>query len=259
MALLIEFLLRLSFGLAAAMASVSPRRVSSGYFRNHLYVVLGLSSLATLLSRVAAPAAFAWAIAAAALSYVGSVAWLYEKRMLGVASLVILATTALGGALSITDVHTGIVDNEEIPFTIATLASLLRIVQAVTSGVLLGCTMAAMLLGHWYLNAPGMELTPLRKMLVAMAVAVIAQAVVCGVGLNLEHALRPLSTQDLLFLTLRWSFGLVGVLVLIWLAWQTLAIPNTQSATGILYVAVMGVFVGETMSLLLSAESLYPV
>jgi hypothetical protein len=88
---------------------------------------------------------------------------------------------------------------------------------------------------------------------------VAAHACVCGLGLALELGVRDFSTQDWLFLILRWSFGLLGVMVLIWLTWETLAVPNTQSATGILYVAVMGVFVGETMSLLLSAESLFPV
>jgi hypothetical protein len=266
MALLTQFLLRLTFGMAAAMATVSPRQVTSGYFRNHLYVILGLSSLATMLSRAAAPTAFGWALATAALSYVGSVAWLYEKRTFGVVMLALVASTALVGAFVITKVPVdvasgpiGFANGEGVPKMVGTLALVLRVVQTVTSGALIGFTMAAMLLGHWYLNSPGMELQPLRKLLIAMAIAVAAQAVVCGIGLNLENSLRSLSTQDWLFLTLRWSFGLVGVIILIWLTWQTLAIPNTQSATGILYVAVMGVFVGETMSLLLSAESVYPV
>ena len=55
MQLLTEFLLRLAFGLAAGMSLVSPRQVTSGYFRNHLYVTLGLAALAALLSRAAAP------------------------------------------------------------------------------------------------------------------------------------------------------------------------------------------------------------
>jgi hypothetical protein len=258
MSLLVQFLLRLSFGLAAAMATVSPRKVSSGYFRNHLYVVLGLSSLAALLSGGAARAALAWAVATAVLSYVGSIAWLYEKRKSGVVLLALVAGVALIGSLEIVP----------IPVTVApgaattgpSLSELaLRYLHPITSGLLLGFTMAAMLLGHWYLNAPGMQLAPLRKLLIAIAVAVVAQAVVCGLGLFLELGIRDLSTPDWLFLTLRWSFGLIGVLILVGLAWQTLAIPNTQSATGILYVAVMGVFVGETMSLLLSAESVYPV
>jgi hypothetical protein len=66
-------------------------------------------------------------------------------------------------------------------------------------------------------------------------------------------------THFWMLLALRWLFGLAGVVILIWMAWQTLKIPNTQSATGILYVAVIGTFVGETMSLLLSAESVYPL
>ena len=45
------------------------------------------------------------------------------------------------------------------------------------------------------------------------------------------------------------------MLGLLWMAWRTLEIPNTQSATGILYVAVIGVFIGELTGLLLSAES----
>ena len=48
MVLFAQFLLRLAFGLAACMATVSPRLVSSGYFRNHLYVTLGLAAMAAL-------------------------------------------------------------------------------------------------------------------------------------------------------------------------------------------------------------------
>jgi hypothetical protein len=48
-------------------------------------------------------------------------------------------------------------------------------------------------------------------------------------------------------------------LVLTWLTWQTLKIPNTQSATGILYAAVVLAFIGELTSQLLSAEARYPL
>ena len=43
------------------------------------------------------------------------------------------------------------------------------------------------------------------------------------------------------------------------MAQKTLKIPNTQSATGILYVAVLGAFLGELTSQLLSVGTLYPV
>jgi hypothetical protein len=79
-----------------------------------------------------------------------------------------------------------------------------------------------------------------------------------GLALELHYAasLRP---SWWLFVALRWAFGLLGVAVLTWMAWQTIKIPNTQSATGILYVAVIGTFVGETMALLLSVESHFPL
>ena len=47
---LTQFLFRLSFGLCLSMALVSPRQVTCGYFRNNLYVVLGLCVLATLIA-----------------------------------------------------------------------------------------------------------------------------------------------------------------------------------------------------------------
>ena len=52
MAILVQFLLRLSFGLAVGMALTSPRSVSSGYYRNHLYVTLGMATLAALLAEI---------------------------------------------------------------------------------------------------------------------------------------------------------------------------------------------------------------
>jgi hypothetical protein len=256
MALLAQFLLRLSFGMAAAMVTVSSRQVTSGYFRNHLYVILGFTALASLLTRSAAPAAFSWALAAAVASYIGSVLWLYERRILGAFALALVAALSWRGAANSLDLSTAILTSGAVPDW---QWIYLRLANTITSAALLGFTMAAMLLGHWYLNAPGMQLATLRKLLVAMATAVAAHSVVCGLGLALELGVRSFSTQDWLFLILRWSFGLLGVMILIGLTWKTLDVPNTQSATGILYVAVMGVFVGETMSLLLSAESLFPI
>lgn len=276
MALLTLFLLRSCFGLALGMLLVSSRQVTSGYFRNNLYVVLGLAALAVLLSRSAVPEAYWYAMAAAALSYSGAVAWLYERPGLGKAALAIVGFAAFAGSLAVCEsrrdaaVPTDTPSQEAAPEGAATdsaswgtagrYAPPLRIVGNATSGLLIGLTLAAMLLGHWYLNSPTMQLAPLGRLIMAMAVAVLVQAVVSALGLWGELAVPPSpGARWLLFLTLRWAFGIVGVAGLLWMAWQTLKIPNTQSATGILYVALVGVFVGETMSLLLSAESVYPV
>src|SRR5262245_33084974 len=127
-------------------------------------------------------------------------------------------------------------------------------------GQLLGTTIAAMFLGHWYLNTPTMEIGPLQRLLRLVAEAVVVRAAVCGAGLaTLSFHGAELSTAQCLMIALRWAAGIIGVAVLTWMAWQTLKIRNTQSATGILYVAVITVFIGELTSLLLSGETAFPV
>jgi len=266
------------------MAMTSPKLVTSGYFRNHLYVTLGLSSLAALLSLSAAPEALAYAVVAAVGSYLGAVYWLFEKPAPGKLMLVIVAVSAWSGASNQSDhpIHSLDRNSSDVPYSDAApheaaLAhssatvkklpyglrrsqGLLSEASIISSGLLLGITMAAMLLGHWYLNTPTMDLVPLRRLLLAMGVAVGLQTVLSSLGLWCEIAwTEQVSLQWMLFIALRWTVGLIGVAAMTWMAWQTLKVPNTQSATGILYVAVIGTFVGETMALLLSSESLFPL
>lgn len=249
MEILSQFLLRLAFGLGFAMAITSSMQVSSGFFRNHLYVTLGLTTLATLLLVQVSITAAGFAFLGALFSFIGSACWLYEAKRAGLVLLWTVAWCSLFAAMI------GLMNARE-----SWILDGFHAVSLVTSGLVLGITFAAMLLGHWYLNAPGMELAPLRRLLTAAAIALVVQAFVVGIGFAAERSrLSDMSTQWLLFVLLRWSFGLCGVLVLLWMAWQTLKIPNTQSATGILYVAVIGVFVGELTGLLLSAESMYPL
>jgi len=253
MLLLVQFLFRTSFGLTAAMASVSPRQVTSGYYRNHLYVVLGMNFLG-LLAALSDPERFhvTPAAVAAALTYVGAVVWLYEGRQVGRVLLAAVAIVSLVGAWLATPGLLGGSVNGLSP-----AALLLKWADAPSAGLLLGTTLAAMFLGHWYLNTPTMELTPLRRLLALMMGAIVLRAIVCGVGLALQYSTG--TPPQAAFLALRWLAGLIGVAGLAAMAWATLKIPNTQSATGILYVAVVGVFIGELTSQLLSANLLFPV
>jgi hypothetical protein len=248
MQLLAQFLLRLAFGLAFGMAITSPRQVSSGYFRNHLYVTLGLCTLAALALAQVSRIGMLLSIVAAALSYLGSACWLYESPRMGRAALWLVAASGLAAAL---------IGQSATESPASGGATALRRSAVATSGLVLGTTTAAMLLGHWYLNAPGMDLSPLRRLLAAAALAVVLQALVSTIGLVAQW--NSGQTVPLHWVLLRWSFGLAGVFALVVMAWQTLKIPNTQSATGILYVAVIGAFVGELASSLLSARSAFPL
>lgn len=259
--ILVEFLFRLTFGVATAMAITPSRWVTSGFFRVHLWVLLGVQTLAALAlsSATSSSPELAWihrwqlyfAISAAVVSYVGAVIWMYEARLPGKLAIWIVAACALAGCT--------------LP-VLATTAKpvLFQLADRVTGGLLLGLVTTAMLLGHWYLNTPTMRLEPLQRLIVLLGIVVGLRMAVASGGAWLEAsshlAMTSISpTTWGLFLSLRWLAGLIGVVALAWLAWLTLRIPNTQSATGILYAGVILAFIGELTSQLLSAEALYPI
>ena len=138
-------------------------------------------------------------------------------------------------------------------------AQALAAADVVTGGLLLGVTMAAMLLGHWYLNTPTMKMLPLQRLVILMGIAVALRALVSGSGLAMEINHDMLSTTTWVFVAMRWLSGIFGTGLLVAMTWQTLKIPNTQSATGILYVGVICTFLGELTSQLLSVGSGYPL
>jgi hypothetical protein len=247
---LIQFLLRTSFGLALAMALVPPRLVTSGYYRVHSYVVMGMCTLAALVALASPQLPMGIPLTAAVLAYVSSAVWLYERPRPGIVLLWCTAAVSLWGAWTAT----------ALPAVASSPAGLLTLLDPVTGGLVLGSTLAAMFLGHWYLNTPTMELAPLRRLLLMMMASVALRALVAGTALALTLAAdQPLAFDFGLMVALRWLAGIAGVMTLAWMSWQTLKIPNTQSATGILYVAVIGAFVGELTSQLLSSESVFPV
>jgi hypothetical protein len=248
MEILSQFLLRLAFGLAVGMGVLPSKQVTGGFFRNHLYVTLGLSTLAALVLAKIGSDGTALAVAAAVLSFCGAASWLYEARLPGKVMIWLVAFVGYAAAVvAAADAH-----------PMGTRID--REVAIATSGLVLGLVFTAMLLGHWYLNAPGMSLEPLQNLLVYAAVVVIVQGLISADGIrSVLSNQEELSSSWFLFVGLRWSFGILAVLALLWMAWRTLKIPNTQSATGILYVAVICVFAGELTAALLSSESMFPL
>ena len=240
--------MRLAFGLALAMLLTSPVKVTAGFFRNHLYVVLGLAFLAFLV--VFGSVAGGVALGAALLSYVGSVCYLYQSIRSGRVVLGLVSLSTLVGVLLGTP---QLVDS----VSLSPLALVLWLSDGPTSGLLLGVTLGAMLLGHWYLNTPSMQMAPLRRLLALMVAALFLRMLVCGIGLGATCMEDPIPAPW--FVVLRWVTGLASPLVMAWMVERTLRIPNTQSATGILYVAAVTVFTGELMSQLLSVTTTYPL
>lgn len=261
MLILIQFLLRATFGMAGAMAWISPKQVTSGYYRNHLYVLLGFNVLTSLVAYSHRnECEFVTPIMAAGLCYVGAICWLYEKPRAGIISLVGVAGVALAGLLL---PHFGsAIEGAETKMTAVTklpLQNVLRVFDPISGGLVLGVTLAAMFLGHWYLNTPTMKMAPLKKLVVGMGIAIGLRTVVCGVGLAMTFQYADPHQLSIWFVLLRWLAGIAGALGVVWMTWETLKIPNTQSATGILYVGVIVTFIGELASVLMSSTLPYPI
>ena len=124
------------------------------------------------------------------------------------------------------------------------------------SALLLGSVTVGMLIGHWYLIDTGQSLEPFIRIFRFFVKALIAQ---CGFFLIAPLALYFLGTaQSVTALEQLWqrhstlliTRGIVGdgaPAILSWMIWRTLLIPHTMAATGLFYMALLGVFVGEIL------------
>jgi hypothetical protein len=251
MSLLVAFLCRFAWGLAAGLLLTSPRVVPAGFFRVNLLVVLGLATFAALLAATAVPAACGAATVAAVAAWAGSIAWFGEKRRAGMLLCAVCAAALAGATVVATDpgarsVGTG---PAALPATFAVPAT------ALLSGLVTGLTVHAMLLGHWYLNAPGMRIDALERA-IDVALAVWGVTVVAAVGpLLAPGGIGPGDATTWALVSLRWLTGIVALPILLVMSRRTLAIPNTQSATGILYVACLAAILGELTAQLLGAAA----
>ncbi len=116
----------------------------------------------------------------------------------------------------------------------------------------------AMLLGHWYLVLPSMDVSLLQKVVrfhlgstLARGVAVGAVATVAA--FTWDSLVAPsfrayVFSIDGIFFWQRSLFGLIGPVVLAYMTWETAKLRSTQSATGILYVNLFMVIVGELVA-----------
>lgn len=147
-------------------------------------------------------------------------------------------------------------------------SAFLSAVGCLSTVAILGSVNLAMLLGHWYLVVRGMSIDPLKRL--AMAVlwsSVLKVVVVSGVvmmlgvqgGWGQGGGAHQLMISQGVFFWMRVGWGLIGPLVLYPMIWGTVRIRSTMAATGILYVAVVAVVIGEVLGTYLSAIVRLPV
>jgi hypothetical protein len=236
--MLAVFCLRLASGMIGALTLFSSSQVNPRFYRTHFLTALALTTAAAVLARATAGLEL-WIVLAAALllSFLGSLLWSLEGAPAGRLVIVLTALAQLGAlGMAAGSFSTG---RSTGPGAAVELSS----------AALLGSAMTAMLMGHSYLLAPAMSLSPLLRLLAALFTTLFLRALISGVilWLGTETYAENTLTEQPYFLYARWVIGFVLPAVLGVLAWRAARMRSTQSATGILYVVVILVFLGELL------------
>jgi len=108
----------------------------------------------------------------------------------------------------------------------------------------LGGSDGAMLLGHWYLVTPKLSPAPLQRAALVVVAAVALQLALVTIVALRGDLTGSWETALTVALAIRIGVGLLMTLGVAAAAWWT-ARMNTQSSTGLLYVALGCVFAGE--------------
>jgi hypothetical protein len=252
--MLATFCVRQALGLILFLPLIWKCLPHARFVRTQFLTALGLLVIATLSAWDEAGGWMrAWLAASAILSFIGALVWTLDPAPGG--RIVITAAICVMGATVVQ--LTPVEQNGSMVGIVA------RALDEFTSAALLGSAMTAMLVGHSYLISPGLALTPLMRMLKALFVSIALRASVALVALGLLFAAQgemPYYWSDIwLWLPVRWLVGIVGPIVFGWMAHSAALIRSTQSATGILYVAVVCTILGELLSMLLARQTGLPL
>jgi len=243
--LLALFLIDLAAGLLAFLPLVGRRNAGVKFYRMMLIISGALAVLAGGAHALARAQELAMADAVCVVLTV--VVWFvlrYPKR------LVYRLTSIL---TIVAYVVTGVVS-----WRAATQAPLgWSIAGALSSIAILGSVNLAMILGHWYLVVRGMPIDPLKRLSLATLATTIAKVVV--VAAALVFVWDDIAIRQGIFFWMRAGWGLIGPLLLFPMVWGTVRIRSTMAATGILYVDVVAVVIGEVLGGWLSAIAHLPV
>ena len=123
------------------------------------------------------------------------------------------------------------------------------LVQLVTLSLATGGSLAAVVLGHWYLVTPKISEKPLvlqaRLLLGVVGIQVLLFVVWTTLGGGPgQGAFDAFSGGNLLLVVLRLIVTLLFPLVLTWMAWRTALTRSMESATGLLYINLAAVMAG---------------
>lgn len=122
----------------------------------------------------------------------------------------------------------------------------LTIADTFAGAAALGGVTCGMLIGHWYLIDPGMEIEPFHRCFRFFVGAIVVETILLGVITLVALLGGTTSTDGYASLAgLRMILGPAAALAMAWMIGRVLAIPQTMAATGLFYIATLAVLVGS--------------
>ncbi len=268
-----SFVLKLVTGIALMWLLVPRKDVTDGFFRIQMLVALGLCVLLVLVIQPDNPAKDKNMITdavnsgvrpqsgvrsqagnqfirlaqgmAAVLAFGGHIVWKLGRRLPG--SIAIHAVAVLCLLSMVTASCAGGLNSNSLSFLLSDLAS----------AAVLGATLTGMLLGHWYLTTPTMSIGPLSWFTWALAIAAIGRLIMTSISLS-RFGFASQDLVHLLWLIVRIVGGIIVPLAAAVVVARILKYRNTQSATGVLFAALILVFMGEMTAALLERDLRIP-
>jgi protein NrfD len=264
-AVLFLFLAHLGVGIMATLVVVS-RQAGVKFFRFNagLAAILIAVAFAFRPSELPESAIGTTALVALGIAELAVVVyWATVGRALASIRPAIVAVGVGAGVVALVAQALVVAADRAIPMQVMTVVSFL------SSAALLGGACTAMILGHWYLVIPSMQVSHLQSIVkvhiasMVVRIVVVAAAVFLAIG-TWQPGLGPsfrhyITSVAGIFFWQRVLFGLFGPALLSYLTWETAKIRSTQSATGILYVDFFAVVVGEVLAKYLLLATRVPV
>ena len=243
------FLLEASAGTAFLLLFFPPKTLGKGFFSLHG----AISFFLVVLAAIARPAGLSPSVAVLAGAVLGLYSLAAHFGYAAAARPLLLggAAVAAFGAARVAIVA------PRAPGSGWTVAS------AAVGGLFFGAVLLTMNLGHWYLVSRSLPFQLLARGATLFAALAAARAALLGMAIAVNprpeglEALLSLD-RDALFFLFRVVWGLLGPLALSYFVWRTAEMKSNQAATGLLYVALVFVLIGELLSSYLTIATGFP-
>lgn len=243
------FLLEACTGTALLLLFFPPKVLGRGFFSLHGGIATLFAALATASSPPGLPLPVAVASTGLLLAYTFA-------AHAGAASRAwpLLAAGALGaawclGRVALTAPRPG--------------GDVWTVVGALAGGLFFGSVLLIMNLGHWYLVSRSLPFRLLARGAALFAGLAVFRAAYLGVAMAVHRPSEGLQAllsleRDALFFLFRVLWGIAGPLALAYFIWRTAEMKSNQAATGLLYVALVFVLIGELLSSYLTVATGFP-